>query len=163
MRTVNLLIGLVIWAVSVAASADKVDVAVDISKQEMKIYVEGHRKYTWKVSSAREGYSTPTGDYRPQWITRMHRSKKYDNAPMPYSVFFNGGYAIHGTNEIRRLGRPASHGCIRLHPSNAARLYGLVKKHGKDNVRIMVRREINPSVLASHFKGPFAVAERLFN
>ncbi len=163
MRTLNLLIGLIIWAVTTTASADKVDVAVDISKQRMNVYVEGHRKYTWKISSAREGYSTPSGDYRPQWITRMHRSKKYDNAPMPYSVFFSGGYAIHGTNEIRRLGRPASHGCIRLHPSHAQRLYSLVKKYGNDNTRIMVRHEIHPSMLASHFKGPFAVTERLFN
>ena len=163
MRTLTILIGLTIWAAVSTAYADKVDVAVDISKQKMNVYVEGHRKYTWKISSAREGYSTPTGDYRPQWITRMHRSKKYHNSPMPYSVFFNGGYAIHGTNYISRLGRPASHGCIRLHPGHAGRLYRLVKKYGKDNVRIMIRHEVNPSMLASHFKRPFAVTERLFN
>jgi hypothetical protein len=82
---------------------------------------------------------------------------------MPYSVFYNGGYAIHGTNYVSRLGRPASHGCIRLRTSNAKRLYRLVKKYGKENVRIMVRREINPSMLASHFKGPFTVGAGLFN
>ncbi len=163
MRTLLILIGLITWAFVSTASADKVDVAVDISKQKMNVYVEGHRKYTWKISSAREGYTTPSGDYRPLWITRMHRSKKYDNAPMPYSVFFNGGYAIHGTNQISRLGRPASHGCIRLHPSHAGKLYRLVKKYGNDNVRIMVRREIHPSMLAGHFKGPFAVGAGLFN
>lgn len=163
MRTLTTLIGLMLWAVVSTAYADKIDVAVDISKQKMNVYVEGHRKYTWKISSARKGYSTPTGDYRPLWITTMHRSRKYDNAPMPYSVFYNGGYAIHGTNHVRRLGRPASHGCIRLHTSNARRLYKLVKKYGKDNVRIMVRREIHPSMLANHFKGPFAIADRLFN
>jgi len=163
MRTLKTLIGLMLWAVVSTASADKIDVAVDISKQKMNVYVEGHRKYTWKVSTARKGYSTPTGDYRPQWITSMHRSKKYNNAPMPYSVFYNGGYAIHGTNHVRRLGRPASHGCIRLHTSNARRLYKLVKKYGKDNIRIMVRSEINPSMLANHFKGPYLVADRLFN
>ncbi len=163
MRTITIVIGLIILATASTASADKVDVAVDLSKQKMNVYVEGHRKYTWKVSTAREGYSTPSGDYRPQWITRMHRSRKYDNSPMPYSVFYNGGYAIHGTNYVSRLGRPASHGCIRLHTSNARRLYKLVKKYGKDNVRIMVRHEVHPSMLASHFKGPFAVGAGLFN
>ncbi len=163
MRTITIVIGLIILATASTASADKVDVVVDLSKQKMNVYVEGHRKYTWKVSTAREGYSTPSGDYRPQWITRMHRSRKYDNSPMPYSVFYNGGYAIHGTNYVSRLGRPASHGCIRLHTSNARRLYKLVKKYGKDNVRIMVRHEVHPSMLASHFKGPFAVGAGLFN
>jgi lipoprotein-anchoring transpeptidase ErfK/SrfK len=163
MRTLATVIGVLIWATATTVFADKVDVAVDISKQKMNVYVDGHRKYTWKVSTAREGYSTPSGDYRPLWITRMHYSRKYDNSPMPYSVFYNGGYAIHGTNYVSRLGRPASHGCIRVHTSNARRLYNLVKKYGKKNVRIMVRREIHPSMLASHFKGPFAVGAGLFN
>lgn len=163
MRTITVLIGMLLWATASTAVAERVDIAVDISKQRMNVYVEGHRKYTWKVSTARKGYSTPSGDYRPQWITRMHYSRKYDNSPMPYSVFYNGGYAIHGTKYVSRLGRPASHGCIRVHTSNARRLYKLVKKYGKKNVRIMVRREINPSMLASTFRGPFSVGNGLFN
>lgn len=163
MRTITVLIGLMVWATTSTAVAEKVDVTVDISEQKMNVYVEGHRKYTWKVSTAREGYSTPSGDYRPQWITRMHRSKKYHNSPMPYSVFYNGGYAIHGTRAVSKLGRPASHGCIRVHTSNARRLYKLVKKYGKKNVRIMVRREVHPSMLASHFRGPLSVGAGLFN
>lgn len=163
MRAHSILVGLMLWSVAVTATADNVDVTVDISEQKMTVYVEGRQKYVWKISSAREGYSTPRGDYRPLWITTMHRSKKYDNAPMPYSVFFNGGYAIHGTNQIRQLGKPASHGCVRLHPSNARKLYQLVKKYGKENTRIMLRDQVDPAVLAGHFKGPLAVAERLFN
>lgn len=141
------------------ASADVVDVTIDISKQSMEVFVDGFRKYTWKVSTARDGYRTPRGDFRPQWITRMHYSKKYDNSPMPYSVFFSGGYAIHGTNAIRSLGKPASHGCVRVHPNNAHKLYNLVKKHGKENINIMVRSETNGAgAVAGHFRGPYLLA-----
>ena len=65
-------------------------------------------------------------------------SKKYHNSPMPHSIFFRGGYAIHGTTSIKSLGRPASHGCVRLHPSNAATLYSLVKQAGSGNTRISI-------------------------
>ena len=68
----------------------------------------------------------------------MHHSKKYDNAPMPYSVFFHGGFAVHGTGAVWRLGSPASHGCVRLRTSNARKFYDIVKKHGKKNVTIKV-------------------------
>jgi lipoprotein-anchoring transpeptidase ErfK/SrfK len=57
----------------------------------------------------------------------MHYSKKYDNAPMPHSIFFSGGYAIHATPHVGNLGRPASHGCVRLHPEHAAQLYTMTK------------------------------------
>ena len=70
----------------------------------------------------------------------MWYSRKYDNSPMPHSIFFHGGYAIHGTDAVKSLGRPASHGCVRLHPRNARRLYNLVKAHGAGNTRIVVQR-----------------------
>lgn len=47
-------------------------------------------------------------------------NKSTQQMAMPHSIFFHGGYAIHGSYEINRLGGPASHGCIRLHPANAA-------------------------------------------
>ena len=68
----------------------------------------------------------------------MWFSKQYDDAPMPHSVFFNGGIAVHGTQATGMLGRPASHGCIRLAPSNAAALYAMVSAHGKPMTRIKV-------------------------
>ena len=74
------------------------------------------------------GARTPSGVYKPQWLARKWRSRKYNNAPMPHSIFFHEGYAIHGTTEIARLGKIASHGCVRLHPDNAAKLYQLVEK-----------------------------------
>ena len=108
---------------SVAAA---VLVRVDISTQTMKVSVDGEPRHVWPISTGRLGYLTPNGTYRAQRLVRSWYSRKYGGA-MPYSVFFRGGYAIHGTTEVRRLGRPASHGCIRLHPANAAKLFGLVK------------------------------------
>ena len=124
----------------VSAQASKIVAKIDISSQRMYVYKNGRRLYTWRVSTGRGRYRTPTGSYRPTIMKRMHYSSKYNNSPMPYSIFFRGGYAVHGTNHIRRLGRPASHGCVRLHPRNAATLYHLVKRNGRRNARIVIRR-----------------------
>ena len=102
-------------------------VTVDKTAQHLSVAVVGFPRYEWPVSTARWGYRTPNGTYRPQWLARKWFSRKYDWSPMPYSIFFDGGYAIHGSYEISHLGRPASHGCIRLHPENAAILFALVK------------------------------------
>jgi hypothetical protein len=107
-------------------------VTVDKTAQRLSVEVDGFTRYQWPVSTARWGYNTPNGSYRPQWLARKWFSRKYDWSPMPYSVFFNGGYAIHGSYEIANLGRPASHGCIRLHPNNAAILFALVQANLKD-------------------------------
>ena len=71
---------------------------------------------------------------------RMWYSRKYDDAPMPHSVFFHGGYAVHATDAIRRLGRPASHGCIRLHSDDASDFYTLVETVGPANTSIVIVR-----------------------
>ena len=113
---------------------------VDLSSQTMRVSVDGRHYYTWRVSTGRGRYRTPTGSYRPKFLKRRHYSRKYYGSPMPYSIFYRGGYAIHGTNQIRSLGRPASHGCVRLHPSNASRLFRLVKRYGKRNTRIIIQR-----------------------
>ena len=93
----------------------------------MTVYLDGAPTYTWPVSTARKGKITPTGTFRGQSLSRHHRSSLYNNAPMPYAIFFRGNYAIHGTNQISRLGRPASAGCVRLHPDHAAVLFNLAK------------------------------------
>ena len=113
---------------------------IDLSSQRMQVYVNGKPKYTWKVSTARSGYRPPTGTYKPYNLVRFQRSTIYNGSPMPHSIFFKGGYAIHGSYETKHLGRPASHGCVRLHPSNAARLYALVQKYGKGNTTIRIIR-----------------------
>jgi len=111
---------------------------IDLSSQRMHVYVNGKPTYTWKVSTARRGYRTPTGTYRPYHLARRHYSSIYNNSPMPHSIFFYKGYAIHGSYETKDLGRPASHGCVRLHPKNAARLFSLVQKHGHRNTTIRI-------------------------
>lgn len=121
-----------------AAAEAGVQAKIDLSAQRMSVYIDGKLTYTWAVSTAREGYVTPTGRYRVQRMERMWYSRKYDLAPMPYSIFFSGGYAIHGTTSVRMLGRPASHGCVRLAPSNAALLFALVKQHGPSKTEITV-------------------------
>jgi lipoprotein-anchoring transpeptidase ErfK/SrfK len=112
---------------------------VDLSSQSMTVIHRGKVKYSWPVSTARRGKVTPTGTWTAKWLSRHHRSSRYNNAPMPYSIFYSGNYAIHGTNQISRLGRPASAGCIRLHPQNAAVLFSLVKREGLKNMKVVVR------------------------
>jgi hypothetical protein len=107
-----------------------VNVDVDLSSQTMRVSSGSGESYVWPISSARRGYVTPRGVYRAQSLARMHYSRKYDNAPMPHSIFFRGGYAIHATYSVGALGRPASHGCIRLSPAHAAQLYGMVQREG---------------------------------
>ena len=123
-----------------AVQAANVVARVDLSAQRMYVSVNGRHYGTWKVSTGRRGYSTPRGTWRAKWLSRNHRSRKYNNAPMPYSVFYLGGYAIHGTYATRRLGRRASHGCVRLAPSNARRFFNLVRRYGPRNTRITVTR-----------------------
>ncbi|PWV98962.1 L,D-transpeptidase-like protein [Hoeflea marina] len=113
---------------------------IDISTQTMVVSHNGAVKYRWKVSTGRSGYGTPSGSWSAKWLSKNHRSRKYNNAPMPYAVFFNGGYAVHGTNDLKRLGRPASHGCVRLDPRNAAVFFSMVQKTGNANTRIVISR-----------------------
>jgi lipoprotein-anchoring transpeptidase ErfK/SrfK len=113
---------------------------VDLSDQTMTVYVDERLSYEFKVSTGRSGYGTPTGRWNAAWLSPYHRSKKYHNAPMPWSVFFHGGYAVHGTTEVRRLGRAASHGCVRLHPANAKIFYKLVQEYGKENTLVSIVR-----------------------
>lgn len=124
--------------VSHAAPARLV-VIVDKSQQAMHVSIDGWRRYVWRVSTARRGYRTPTGTFRPIRLERSWYSTKYDFAPMPNSIFFLGGYAIHGTTEIRNLGRPVSHGCVRLHPDNARKLFSLIKRYGRAATKIVIR------------------------
>lgn len=120
-----------------SAWAAKVEAKIDLSAQRMHVYVNGKRAYSWKVSTGRQGYRTPTGTFRPKRMKRVHYSNKYNNAYMPNSIFFLGGYAIHGTTATGKLGQPASHGCVRLSQGNAQRLYNLVAAN-KSNSRIIV-------------------------
>lgn len=113
---------------------------VDLSDQTMHVYVGEKLEHVFPVSSGRGSYRTPTGRWQAEWLSPRHRSRKYNNAPMPWSVFFYRGYAVHGTTDLKRLGSPASHGCIRLHPDNAKTFFELVKSNGLDNSLITIVR-----------------------
>lgn len=111
---------------------------VDLSKQVLTVSVNGKVRHQWPVSSGRYEFPTPVGTFKPEWTAKMWYSKKYDDAPMPHAVFFKDGAAIHATNATGMLGSPASHGCVRLSPTNAAQFYALVQSHGLAHTRIAV-------------------------
>ena len=121
-----------------AAHAGKLVAQVSISRQRMQVLVDSRPAFAWKVSTGRKGYGTPKGLYRPTRLEEMWHSRKYANAPMPHAVFFHDGYAVHATNYVRRLGQPASHGCVRLHPDAAADFYQLVETFGPANTSIVI-------------------------
>jgi lipoprotein-anchoring transpeptidase ErfK/SrfK len=111
---------------------------VDISDQRMYVSVNGEERYVFTVSTAGRGYVTPTGSWKPYRMHTMWHSRKYHNAPMAHSIFFYGGYAVHATDQLKRLGTPASHGCVRLHPADASTLFSMVLKAGRANTEIVI-------------------------
>ena len=111
---------------------------IRLSEQRLDLYVDGDKKDTWKISAGRRKGWTHTGTFRPYFLSRYHRSRLFRGAPMPYAVFYDRDWAIHGTTAIKRLGRPASHGCVRLHPKNAAVFFNLVQRQGKKNTVVWI-------------------------
>jgi lipoprotein-anchoring transpeptidase ErfK/SrfK len=137
------LAGLVLAVAAMSALAmapARADVMVHIDKysQRMAVSIDGTPRYNWPVSTGRNGYGTPSGVFRPQMMARRWFSRRYYNSPMPHSIFFYHGFAIHGTYELSQLGGPASHGCVRLHPSHAAALFALIERDGRSNARIVI-------------------------
>lgn len=132
--------------IQLSPASANVLISVNKNTQQMSVSVDGVPRYGFAVSTGRAGYGTPNGTYRPQWMAKSWFSKEYYNSPMPHSIFFHRGYAIHGSYEINRLGGPASHGCIRLHPQNAEALFALVQREGMSATKIVVYGN-NPAVL----------------
>lgn len=120
------------------ARAERIEVRVSVMQQLMVVYHEGRKLYEWPVSTARPGKITPRGIFKPEYLSRNHRSSLYNNAPMPFAIFYDGNYAIHGTDQEKKLGRPASAGCVRLSRANAKILFGMVKAEGMDNMRVVI-------------------------
>jgi len=123
----------------VARTEAAVLVQIDRAMQTMQVSVDGAGLYTWRVSTGRAGWITPPGVFHPQFMAVRWYSRVFNNAPMPHSIFYSGPFAIHGTTDIARLGRPASHGCVRLSPADAAVLFDLVSKQGARNATIVVQ------------------------
>jgi hypothetical protein len=131
MRCLKFLAGLLGLCFAVAPPAHAtVNIQVNLPTQTMSVTSGSGAQYEWPVSTARAGYTTPRGTFRPQRMMVMAYSIKYHMSPMPHSIFFTGGYAIHGTYEVGHLGRRASHGCVRLAPGNAATLFSMVQQEG---------------------------------
>jgi lipoprotein-anchoring transpeptidase ErfK/SrfK len=152
------------WLIGIERAEARLDILVDKATQRMLVIQDGYMRYMWPVSTGRDETATPNGVYAPQRLERSWFSNAYYNSPMPYSIFFHNGYAIHGSYAIDKLGGPASHGCVRLHPHHAALLFDLVQREGPDKTTIEVTDEprlgeqpLPPRVIAA---GPSLVPPR---
>jgi L,D-transpeptidase catalytic domain len=135
----NLFTRLLALAILMAAptyACAHVEINIDLASQTMTVHSGSGESYVWPISSGKAGHATPNGVFRPRALYAMVHSAKYNNAPMPHSIFFYGQYAIHGTNAVGNLGRPASHGCVRISPANAATLFAMVQRQGAE-IRIV--------------------------
>src|SRR5262249_44510260 len=133
-RRCAVLLPLVALLLGLAAPAEAGVVArVSLSSQRMDVFVDGHPMYSWPVSTARRGYRTPTGTFRPQALAVWHRSTIYSGSPMPHAIFFHCGFASHRSFQTAYLVRPACHACLRLHPAAAEELFYLVHHHDNKN------------------------------
>jgi hypothetical protein len=138
-------VALAIFIIAPLAPADAaVLVTIDKSTQRMMVAVDGNPRWVWPISTGQLGHDTPSGRYTAFRMEADHFSKEWDDAPMPHSIFFSPtGHAIHGSFNTRRLGSPASHGCVRLEPANAARLYALVEQQGLPNTKVVVTGDVH--------------------
>jgi lipoprotein-anchoring transpeptidase ErfK/SrfK len=157
--------------VPVMPAAAKVLVTIDKSTQRMMVQVDGSVRWVWPVSTGRLGHDTPSGHYTAFRMEADHFSKEWDDAPMPHSIFFSPtGHAIHGYLDTRRIGTPASHGCVRLRPSNAAQLYDLVEKEGLSSTRVVVTGDVRYALMrrgqgayaSGTYRGPYAAGSRAY-
>ncbi len=165
-RTQFLIVAMAFFVVLGGSPADATVVNITINKvsQKMTVKVDGSTEYVWPVSTGAPGYETPSGTYRPFRMEKEHFSKEWDDAPMPYSMFFTGqGHAIHGSYHVKSLGRRASHGCVRLEPSNAAKLFALVTKAGMQNTTITLRGGFFDGGFSSDFSTIEKTAKTLKN
>jgi hypothetical protein len=134
-----------VWLIGLQSAEAKLDILVDKATQRMLVIQDGYIRYMWPVSTGRDSMATPNGSYAPQRLERNWFSREYYDSPMPFSIFFHGGYAIHGSYAIDRLGGPASHGCVRLHPHHAAILFDLVQQEGPSSTSIEITDQGRPS------------------
>jgi hypothetical protein len=133
------------WLISIESAEAKLDILVDKATQRMLVIQDGYIRYMWPVSTGRDNMQTPNGVYTPQRLERNWSSTAYYDSPMPFSIFFHNGYAIHGSYAIDRLGGPASHGCVRLHPHHAAILFDLVQQEGPARTTIEITDQGRPA------------------
>ncbi len=124
------MISLLLTVFFVSAAQADVSVVVNRATQTVTATIDG-TVHTWPTSTGKRDTWTRPGRFGVQSLSKHHRSSKYNWAPMPYSIFFNGDVALHGTNKIDRLGVRDSHGCARLHPAHAKILFEAVERNGR--------------------------------
>ena len=123
-----------------AAAKKRLIITINKVSQKMTVTLDGDTEYVWPVSTGARGYDTPSGNFRPFRMEKEYFSKEWDNAPMPHAIFFTArGHAVHGSYHVKSLGRRASHGCVRLAPANAAKLFSLVSKTGMSSTAVIVK------------------------
>jgi hypothetical protein len=158
------------WFISIESAEAKLDILVDKATQHMLVIQDGYVRYMWPVSTGRDNMATPNGVYAPQRLERSWFSRAYYNSPMPFSIFFHNGYAIHGSHAIDKLGGPASHGCVRLHPYHAELLFDLVEQEGPNQTTIEITDEARPdeppstpgrAIAAATGQGPYPPSPRV--
>src|SRR5215471_6956244 len=159
MRRSSVIIAIAFTVTLVAGSAEaKLDLYIDKSSQQMSVVQNGYLLRVWPVSTGRDRFATPSGVYTPERLERSWFSKAYYNSPMPHAIFFHNGYAIHGSYDISKLGGPASHGCVRLHPANAALLFSMVQQEGLGKTAIFVGGDSNRAL--ARYDEPARSADR---
>src|ERR1700721_319881 len=145
MRTARLaliVLALLIVAARAPAGAATLN-TINKSTQQMTVEVDGELRWTWPVSTGQLAYDTPSGKFTAFRMEADHYSKEWDDAPMPHSIFFTQkGHAIHGYLNTTHIGSPASHGCVRLAPDNAAELYALVEQEGLPNTKVVLTGDV---------------------
>ena len=133
------------WSISIKSAEAKLDILVDKATQRMLVIQDGFIRFMWPVSTGSDATQTPNGVFTPQRLERNWSSTAYYDLPMPFSIFFHNGYAIYGSYAIDRLGGPASHGCVRLHPHHAAILFDLVQLEGPNRTSIEITDQGRPA------------------
>jgi hypothetical protein len=142
---ISLVVALAAGLTALALDAARADILIYVDKaaQKMTVTVDGQERYRWKVSTGMAAYDTPDGKFQAFRMERDHFSREWDDAPMPYSIFFTQeGHAIHGSYDVKHLGHPVSHGCVRLSKENAAVLFDLVKEQGLKATHVVLTGEI---------------------
>jgi lipoprotein-anchoring transpeptidase ErfK/SrfK len=151
----SLLLAFILTCIAAGSANANLVITIDKSHQRMLVSVNGEDRYSWPISSARAGYVTPNGTYHPEHLAKRWFSQKYYGSPMPHAIFYHGGFAIHGSYETSRLGRAASHGCVRLHPQHAAALFALVQQEGLSSTDIVITGSDPPAPRYAQPRSPF--------
>ncbi len=133
-----------------AASAE-ILIKIDKSTQRMTVLRDREALYNWPVSTGATGYATPSGSFTAFRMEADHFSKEWDDAPMPYSIFFTqNGMAVHGTYDTKHLGLPVSHGCVRISAAHAATLFNLVRQDGLLTTKVVLTGSEQVALAAQH-------------